>query len=57
MCEYAALPLYKWFSSTDVTDALPGLVCTPLASKPPGTSWRDYIGWSKILQLIEDFPW
>jgi hypothetical protein len=57
VCQYDQLPLYKWFSDRDVTGQLPGLMCTPLAGKPPGTSWREHAGWWKIMQLVEGFPW
>lgn len=56
MCQYDALPAYKWGSSTDVTGELPGLVCTPLEQPLPGGGLRSESTWLKIAQIIESLP-
>lgn len=57
VCEYAALPGYKWFSDQDVTAPALGLTCTKLEDKPPGSTWGNYASWYKILRLITEWPW
>lgn len=57
MCEYEQLPLYKWYSSSDQTDALPGLVCTKLDAPAPSSALKTWYGFGKLLQLLESFPW
>jgi hypothetical protein len=56
ICEYEALPLYKWFSNEDVTGRLPGLVCRVVENPPTGTSARSWATAWKIIRLIESFP-
>jgi hypothetical protein len=40
-----------------VTGALPGLVCVKIDGKPPSSSWRSWLGFTKLLQLLESWPW
>jgi hypothetical protein len=57
VCQYDAAPLYKWFSSTDATDAWPGLTCVPVTRRPPGSSGAAWYNAWKIFRLIDAWPW
>lgn len=57
VCEYSALPLYKWYSGSDQTGALPGLTCVKLESKPASSVWNSWLGFGKLLRLLESWPW
>lgn len=57
MCEYAALPLVKWYSTSDLSGELPGLTCVKVEGKAPSSSWSSWAGFYKILRLIDAFPW
>jgi len=56
VCEMESLPAYKWGSATDVTGAIPGLTCTPLAEPLPSGPLRTWAEWYKIAQIIEGIP-
>lgn len=54
VCTSAALPEYKWTSSVDATDFLPGWTCEPLEHPLPGSSLQSWLRTSKVIRLIED---
>jgi hypothetical protein len=56
VCEYAGWPGYKWSSSSDDTDAFPGIVCSRLESPLPGSSLQDFSDWWKVAKLIVELP-
>lgn len=57
VCEFSQLPLYKWYSGSDVTGELPGLVCTKLVAPAPSSSLNTWFGFGKLLRLLESWPW
>lgn len=57
VCEYSQLPLYKWYSGSDETGSLPGLVCTRLEKPAPSSSLNTWLGFGKLIRLLEQWPW
>lgn len=52
MCQYAALPVVKWFSSSDQSDPSIGLTCTKIDRHVAGVDWRTWAGWLKLAQYL-----
>lgn len=49
-------PLVKWFSPTDQSQGGPfGVTCVRI-DKPVNVSWRTWLSWGKLLQLLEGTP-
>jgi hypothetical protein len=46
----------KWASSTDVSNPLLGQTCVRLEEPLPGSGWREWAGFYKLLRLIEALP-
>lgn len=50
------MPGIKWVSSSDLTDHLPGLVCSRLETPLPGDSaYKSWALFWKLLKLIPPF--
>lgn len=56
VCQRDDFPALKWWSSSDVSGTFPPITCERVERVPPGTNLRDWAGWTKILQLIDEFP-
>ncbi len=56
MCEYVGMPGIKWTSSTDLTDHLPGLVCSRLETPLPGDGYKGWATFWKLLRIAESLP-
>jgi len=50
------MPGYKWASSSDQTDRLPGLTCSALEEPLPGSGWQSWNTAWNIVKLIEGLP-
>lgn len=46
----------KWFSPSDVSDPHLGLTCVKVDKPVAGVSWREWAGWFKLAQLLDNFP-
>jgi hypothetical protein len=57
VCWYEAFDTVKWFSNSDASEPLLGLVCVRLEKPPPGFSPTGWARLWKLTQLIERFPW
>jgi hypothetical protein len=53
VCTFEEFPVVVFSSTTDQTDAIPGLKCSPLERPLPGSSWSNFARWYKIARLIE----
>lgn len=56
VCEYVQAPEFKFASTQDVTDRIPGLVCTRVERPLPGGSLSNFLKWNKIARLLEELP-
>jgi len=50
------MPGIKWTSSTDLTDHLPGLVCSRLETPLPGDGYKGWATFWKLLRIAESLP-
>lgn len=51
-----AFPAIKWFSPSDQTASVPAITCVRVDQHVSGVSIREWLGWSKISQLLERWP-
>lgn len=52
VCEADGFPALKYYSDHDDSRVFPVSITCRALEKPAGVSWREWVGWLKLLKLF-----